>query len=164
MKFLKEVNSTFIILFPSKESVRIVEAFRLIGLCNSIYKVFSNVLTSRLLNILTPIISPHQHGFVSIRKILDSIIKVYEVIHFTNCSNCQCILLKMDLSKAYDIVDWEFMFEFFKTFGSENHFNELFAHLVGTSSSPAIMNGSSSNVFKPSRGFREVVLSLLLIL
>ena len=47
------------------------------------------------------------------------------------------------------------MFKFFKTFGSGNHFNELVAHLVGTSSSPAIMNGSSSNVFKPSKGFRQ---------
>ena len=54
---LKEINSTFLVLIPKSLGVDSLEKFRPISLCNSLYKIFSKVLTSRLLKILPLIIS-----------------------------------------------------------------------------------------------------------
>lgn len=79
--FLKEVNGTFIALIPKKMGVDSMDLFRPISLCNSLYKIISKVLTSRIIKLLPSIISPQQSGFVPGRQILDSIISVHENIH-----------------------------------------------------------------------------------
>jgi hypothetical protein len=54
---LKEINSTFLVLIPKSPGTDTLEKFRPINLCNSLYKIFSKVLTSRILKILPLIIS-----------------------------------------------------------------------------------------------------------
>ena len=61
---LKELNATFLVLIPKILGVDSMDKFRPISLCNSFYKIISNILTSRLLIILPLIISPQQIGFV----------------------------------------------------------------------------------------------------
>lgn len=63
-RILKEINSTFIVLILKVPGVDSLDAFRLIGLCNSFYKIISKVLTTRLLTVLPSIISSQQKGFV----------------------------------------------------------------------------------------------------
>lgn len=78
---LKEINTTFLVLIPKVLGVNYFDAFRPISLCNSLYKIFSKVLTTRIIKILLGIIATQQTRFVPGRKILDSIIAVHEVIH-----------------------------------------------------------------------------------
>jgi hypothetical protein len=44
-------------------------------------------------------------GFVPGRQILDSTVMVHEVIHSLEARKREGLLLKLDLSKAYDWVD-----------------------------------------------------------
>lgn len=106
---LKELNGTFIALIPKKMGADSMDLFRPISLCNSLYKIISKVLTSRILTLLPSIISPQQSGFVPGRQILDSIIKVHENIHSLSRAKKEGFFLKIDLSKAYDRVVWGFM-------------------------------------------------------
>lgn len=84
------------------------EEFRPINLCNSIFKILSKVLALRLQHILPFIISPQQNGFLAGRKILDSILSVHENIHYLSVNKQASFILKLDLLKAYDRVDWGF--------------------------------------------------------
>ena len=53
---LEEINKTFIILIPKIASPKNLGQFRLISLCNVIFKIASNVLANRLKLILPDII------------------------------------------------------------------------------------------------------------
>lgn len=106
-RILKEINSTFIALIPKVVGPDSMGNFRPISLCNSFYKIISKVLTSRLLAILPLVIFEEQKGFVLGRQILDSTILVHENIHSLNAANKEGFLIKLDLAKAYDRVEWQ---------------------------------------------------------
>ena len=102
---LKEINSTFLVLIPKIPGANSLDKFRPISLCNSFYKIILKVFTYRFLNLLPLIILQQQTGIVPRRHILDLIMMVHEVIHSMEASKHEGMLLKLDLSKAYDRVD-----------------------------------------------------------
>lgn len=154
-RLLKELNSTFIVLIPKIPRADSLNKFKPISLCNSVDKILSKVLTSRLLEILPRIISFQQNGFVPGRQILDSIISVHENIHSLKVVNNQGFFLKLDMAKAFDRVNWQFLLRIMKAFGFGDKFIQLCSQLMETSSSTVIVNGSPSSFFKISRGLRQ---------
>lgn len=116
-KLLKEINGTFIALIPKIQGADSLDKFRPISLCNSFYKIISKVLTSRLLSILPALIKHQQNGFILGRQILDSIITVHENINSLVKVKKQGLIFKLDLSKAYDRVDWSLLQKVLTSFG-----------------------------------------------
>lgn len=86
--------------------------FRPIALCNVLYKILAKVLANRLKMILPGLISESQSAFVPDRSITDNVVVVFEIIHhMRNKSGGQDgeLALKLDVSKAYDIVDLSYL-------------------------------------------------------
>lgn len=105
----EDVNLTFIALIPKVSKVESFANFRLISLYNFLYKSFAKVMANRLKLILPRIINPNQGGFVVGCQILDGIVLAHEIVHSTFTSGEDVMLLKLDISKAYDRVDWDFL-------------------------------------------------------
>ena len=78
------------------------EKFRLVSLCNVIYKIISKVIANRVWILLPLLISPEQAGFVKGQQIMDGIILVHETIHSLKNGKILGMLLKLNLSKSYD--------------------------------------------------------------
>ena len=111
-KILKEINNTFITLIPKIDNPLHVSDFRPISLCNTIYKLASKVLVNRLKPHLPSIISPYQNGFIMGRKIQDNVILAQELTHHIRLSKREktpLVAIKVDMSKAFDRIDWEFL-------------------------------------------------------
>ena len=53
------------------------------------------------------IISPHQGAFIHKRQILDSILIANELIDSRKRDNKEGVIIKIDLEKAYDHMDWD---------------------------------------------------------
>ena len=106
---LKAFNATFLTLIPKEAGADSPDKFRPISLCNVIYKIISKVIANRLKPLLPILISPEQLGFVEGRKILDGVILVHEVVHSLKISRSPGMMIKLDITKDYDKLNWEFM-------------------------------------------------------
>ena len=107
--FSADLNNTNVVLIPKKEGASCMKDFWPIILCNVLYKIMAKVLSNRLKVILSGLISKNQSAFVPNRSITYNVVVAFEIIHHMRRKTggqVGEIALKLDISKAYDRVDW----------------------------------------------------------
>lgn len=110
--FPADLNTTNVVLIPKKEGACCLKDLRPIALCNVLYKIMAKVLANRFKNVLPGLISEQQSTFVPGRCITDNAVVFFEIIHYMRCARKGQegdVALKLDISKAYDRVDWLFL-------------------------------------------------------
>jgi hypothetical protein len=152
------VNDTAIVLIPKIEQTEILKDFRPIILCTVIYKVIAKCLVNRLRPIFGEIVSINQSDFVPGRLITDNALVAFECFHYiehnTNMSKDFCAY-KLDLSKAYDRVDWEFLKKVMQRMGFLHRWVDWIMSCVTSVSYKVKFNGNLLDSFSPSRGLRQ---------
>ena len=75
------------------------------------YKLVTKVITNRLKEILPLIISDYKSAFTPRRLITDNVLMTFEVFHSIHChfGRNRSMAIKLDMSKAYDKVEWIFL-------------------------------------------------------
>jgi exonuclease III len=152
---LRAFNATFLALIPKEGQANRPKQYRPIALCNVIYKLLTKVIARRLKPILPTIISPEQSGYVEGRQILDSIILAHEVIHSLQKTKTPGMLLKLDISKAFDKLSWEYMKAMLLAFGFDQNWVTWILRLTSSAFFSLLINGVPSKPFSPSRGIRQ---------
>ena len=102
------LNDTYICLIPKVNSPQKITEYRLISLCNVIYKIVAKVLANRLKGVLPKVINDAQSAFVPGRQITDNVLAAFEVMHCINQRRKGkegLMAIKLDMSKAYDRVE-----------------------------------------------------------
>ena len=103
------LNSTFLALIPKKERPSTFADFRPISLCNLLYKLISKIIAVRLKPHLDTHITREQYGFLKDRQIVEPIGIVQEILHTVKTKNMCALILKLDLVKAFDRVNWSYI-------------------------------------------------------
>ena len=152
------VNDTVIVLIPKCDQPSTVKDFRPISLCTVLYKVVAKCLVNRLRPILGELISVNQSAFVPGRLITDNALLAFECMHFIEHStneDKQFCAYKLDLSKAYDRVDWGFLRKVVQRLGFACRWVEWIMSCVTTVRYSVKFNGAILDSFSPSRGLRH---------
>ena len=80
-KIQEYLNQTLIILIPKCNNPIHLCNYRLISLCNSVYKIVTKLIAVRICLFMTDLVSPLLTSFVSGRKGVYNSVIVYGLIH-----------------------------------------------------------------------------------
>lgn len=122
-----DVTDTKLILIPKVDHARSMGDFRPISIRNSLAKLISKMLASRLASILPTVVDEEQVGFVHERNISNDIVMAQELIRDLNRKSLGGnICIKLDMAKAYDRLEWRFLLHAWKAFG----FSDITRNLI----------------------------------
>ncbi|KAL0329500.1 UNVERIFIED_CONTAM: putative mitochondrial protein [Sesamum radiatum] len=151
-------NETHIVLIPKCKQLQSLPQYRPISLCNVAYKIASKSIANRLKPWLDRIISPAQSAFVPGRLITDNVLLAFETNHFLNTHSRgrkHFMNLKLDISKAYDRVEWSFLKRVLGKFGFPSPFIDLIMLCISSVSYSFVLSGSQFGSITPQRGLRQ---------
>ena len=89
------------------------------------------------------------------RQILDGIILSHEVFHSLKASKIPGMILKLDLSKAFDKLNWAFIEKMLLAIGFCQDWVRWILSLISSTFFSILVNGSPSSTFSPSRGISQ---------
>ncbi|XP_024009435.1 uncharacterized protein LOC112084518 [Eutrema salsugineum] len=152
----KGLNTTILALIPKKLDASEMKDYRPISCCNIIYKVISKIIANRLKRLMPQLIAPNQSAFVKDRLLMENLLLATELVkdYHTVSISARCAL-KIDISKAFDSVQWPFILNTL----SAMHFLPKFIHWINlcvtTASFSVQVNGELAGFFRSSRGLRQ---------
>jgi hypothetical protein len=111
------LNQALITLIPKKPDAIVVGDYRPISLVHSFSKLFSKLLANYLRLRFGEIVSVNQSAFVKGRSFHDNFILVRQLARKINSKKEPRVLLKIDLSRAFDSISWAYLFEILKGVG-----------------------------------------------
>lgn len=156
--FHVNINTTNIALIPKSKTPSHLVDYRPISLCNVIYKLIVKVLAIRMKKVLPYIISPTQNAFIPGRLITDNVLVACEALHTMDARmkwNEGYVALKLDMSKAYDKVEWEFLEAIMRNIGFGDRWVRLTMTCVRTVTYLVLINGQPNCRIFQSRGIRQ---------
>jgi hypothetical protein len=149
------LNSAYITLIPKKTEADQVKDFRPISLVHSFAKLVTKILANRLAGHLDQMVSSNQSAFIKKRFIQDNFMLVQQTARFLHSQKQPRILLKLDITKAFDSVSWAFLLEVLEKLGFGLRWRDLLSGLLASSSTQVLLNGIPGEFIQHKRGLRQ---------
>lgn len=127
-----------------------------ISCCNVLYKVISNIIANRLKEILPQCISSNQSAFIKARLLMENVLLATEIVkdYHKETISPRCATM-IDISKAFDSVQWPFLLNTLKALGLPEKFIHWITLCVTTASFSIQVNGELAGYFQSRRGLRQ---------
>lgn len=130
-------------------------SYRPISLLNVDLKVLAKILAKRLEHVIPDIIDPDQTGFIKGRHSYCNTRRLFNIICHLNRNLTPGILVAMDAEKAFDRVEWSYMFDVMSRFGIGENFIKWVRLLYTSPKAAVLTNGVLSDSFALHRGTRQ---------
>ncbi|KAL9662694.1 hypothetical protein QQ045_027527 [Rhodiola kirilowii] len=156
-EILQELKGgTYLTLIPKASNPTSIADLRPISLCNVVHTIFSRLLNSRLAHVLHKLVSPEQVGFVKGRSILENIALGHDMLFdFKQKTEGGNIMIKLDMSKAYDRMSWSFILAALRASGCCEKFVDLIFRCISSPWFSMKWDGRRYGHFKSSQGLRQ---------
>ncbi|XP_062099618.1 uncharacterized protein LOC133805450 [Humulus lupulus] len=154
--FPSDLHETSLSLIPKVANPSRAIDYRPIACYTTLYKCIAKLLCSRLALVLPAIVQPNQGAFIRGRSIAHNIMIFQDLIkNYGRAVTSPRCAIKIDLSKAYDTVDWQFLEDFLKALCFPMKFIGWIMMCLRNTSYSLLMNGRVQGKFKGKKGLRQ---------
>ena len=134
---------------------RYIKNWRPISLLNVDTKIISKALAAKLKKVLPTIISSNQTAYVNKRCISESGRLISDIIEVCEKQNIGGYLVTMDIEKAFDSLDHDFLVHVLNKFGFGSNFISWIKLLLNSQQSCVINGGITTPYFNLEKGARQ---------
>lgn len=149
------LEASITVIWKEGKDNTLCSSYRPISLLNVDTKLFSKILADRLKRIINGIIHPDQVGFVPGREGRDNAIKTLLVVQRIQDSGAPGLLLSIDAEKAFDRVDWGFIWDTLEEIGLGDRLLRWIKALYSYPSARVKINGTLTEPFRMYNGTRQ---------
>jgi len=132
-----------------------IKNWRPISLINFDTKLLSKAYADRLKEVMPSLVHPNQVAYVKNRFIGEGIRTIDETMHYTKMKNIEAYAVAIDFEKAFDSVDWNYMWEALEAYNIPQSFIDMIKLIYNDIESCVANNGTSTRYFKIGRGVRQ---------
>ncbi|KAM6584602.1 hypothetical protein CsatB_011604 [Cannabis sativa] len=157
-EFDQSCSKANIVLIPKKKNPEDMTQLRPIALCNVVYKTITKVMVNRMKPYMDTIVADTQSAFIPGRLISDNILISFEVLHYLKRKRKGkegFMALKLDMSKAYDRIEWPFLEAMLRKLGFDQWWISLLMKCVTTAEYMVVHENKEIGPIIPSRGIRQ---------
>ncbi|VFQ94486.1 unnamed protein product, partial [Cuscuta campestris] len=151
-----KINHALVVLIPKIRENLSAKDYRPIACSNVVYKIITKILSNRMAGLLPSLINPAQAAFIKGRSIVDNILLVQHLVRgYARKRSPPCCMLKLDISKAYGTISWDFLRNTLQRIGFPPTFVNWVMECVTTASFSLSINGGLHGFIKCKRGIRH---------
>ena len=118
-------------------------------------KIISKAIAARVKDVLPSIIHHNQTSYVKDRHIGETVRSIFDIMEFTDNENIPGILISIDFRKAFDTLEWHYLFSCLKAFNFSPDLINWVRTFYQNIQSCVINNGLASDYFTLERGVRQ---------
>lgn len=150
------MNTALISVLPKpNKDPTLCSSYRPISLINTDLKIISKTLTIRIEGAIQTLIHPDQTGFIKGRQSSNNTCRLFNLMNIVQQENINAIVTSLDAEKAFDKVNWTFLFTTLEKFGFGESFIHWIRTLYNSSMAAVTTNGITSQPFSLQRGTRQ---------
>uniref|UniRef100_A0A8C5PNC3 Reverse transcriptase domain-containing protein n=1 Tax=Leptobrachium leishanense TaxID=445787 RepID=A0A8C5PNC3_9ANUR len=154
--FTPESLSASIVLIPKPDRDPLLpESYRPISLLNTDVKIFAKLLSNRLDLLLPRLIHPDQVGFIPGRQAFDNTRRAIDLLWHASSSHTPSLFLSLDAEKAFDRVEWPYLFLVLEHFGFPEKFIAAVRSLYASPTASIVLPHAPPTPFQICNGTRQ---------
>lgn len=151
----EEITTSLIILLHKRGDHCLLSNKRGLTLLNALYKILTKALQIRLMPILMRIIFVQQSVFLLDRSIHHNVLLVNKLLYRASMEEDDLVALKLDMYKAFDMMEWLFLFVLLAHLGFRPSFITALHAIFGSAASAILINGRRNCPFQITHSVRQ---------
>jgi exonuclease III len=152
---LNQRMSTITLLPKPGKDLDKIENWRPITLSNCDLKIFTKLLSNRVLKVLENIIHPCQTAYVPGRIVHDNLRMFDFYNNYCKTNNVDALLISLDAKKAFDSVSHKYLYKVLSAYGFSQSFIDTVEILYKDLRANILVNGYRSTIIKILRSVKQ---------
>lgn len=148
-------KEAIISVIPKKNNSETCSDYRPISLLNVDYRLYTSIISKRYEHFSSDIIDKDQTGFVKGRQTHDDIRRTLHIINHIQNKNITAALIRLDAEKAFDSVNWTFLYQVLRKFGFYDKAVQCIKTLYQKPAARIRINGSLTESINLERSTRQ---------